>query len=759
VENNWDTEDPGFESKEYSDTQSPILAGLTSAQADAVTTKEGPLLVVAGPGSGKTRVLTHRIAVLVQDGVYPSQILAVTFTNKAAAEMRSRISSLVGPTAAERMWVGTFHAVCLRLLRPYAELAGLPPRFLISDEDYSRRLIESVLTDRDPGLKAQDAKLVGAAISWAKNRGLHPNNLPSELTEVSPSLADDYQAYQERLASLGMADFDDLLLTTCGLLEKNPEVLDHYRERFEHVLVDEVQDANSVQLRLADLLSSRTGNLCVVGDLDQSIYAWRGASPSGMEHFEASHPGTKVVVLEQNFRSTPQIVEVCNAVIARNRSLHRPKLFTQNPTGQAVRLFAAIDEEDEARWIIDQILHSTMPLSQHAILVRTNSQTRPLEEQLLTHGLSYRVIGGLRFYDRAEVKDALAWLRIAVNPNDAFSLARAIVAPRRKIGERSINQILKLAAELNVNPIVAMRDGVESGTLPSRLGTPIAEFLGAYDTVVSAAHRGPQEALEAIRGPAGLADAVQARPSAPGQDRVDNLDELIRSATDFKPTNTVDNFQELSGLDRTLTFVEHAALVSATDNMEGQGVTIITTHAAKGLEFDSVFVAGVEAGLFPHSRSVGDPERLAEERRLLFVAVSRAALELTLTYCDYRNSFSGPPGGGPSPYLLDLPKSVTRLTSDARSTTYRHGRHTAPTRNPRPLLRTTVATPALAPKYQKAGPRIPAHTLKPGDKVSHPTFGAGVVEAVDGNTAIVSFSGIRRKLLLAYAPLKKVPDR
>jgi DNA helicase-2/ATP-dependent DNA helicase PcrA len=736
-----------------------LTEGLTAPQAEAVSSLTGPLMVIAGPGSGKTRVLTHRVGALVATGTYASRIMAVTFTNKAAAEMRERIADLVGEYEASRMWVGTFHAICLRLLRPYAELAGLPPRFLISDEDYSRKLIEAVVMQRDPDLKAKDAKLVGSAISWAKNQGLQPHNLPAYMTADEPELAGDYQAYQERLSSLGMADFDDLLLTTCRLLESESEVLAHYQERFDHILVDEVQDANAVQLRLADLLSARSGNLCVVGDLDQSIYSWRGASPEGMADFESTHPHTKVIVLEENFRSTPEILETASALIARNKSLHRPKLFTSNPPGQPVRVYSAVDEVDEARWIVDQVLHSTHPLEAHAVLVRTNSQTRAIEEQLMRHGVGYRVIGGLRFYDRAEVRDALAWLRIAVNPFDSMSMARAMGAPRRGIGQRSIEQILELSESLGQDPISAIRKSISEGLLPKRLTQPLSQFIEAYDAVVEAGTRGPSEALEAIATTAGLAEAVQGRPAAPGQDRLENLEELVRSAKEFRPMNTVDQNQVILGLDKTMTFVEHSALVSATDNTEGSGVTIITAHAAKGLEFPVVFVAGVETGLFPHSRSITDNDKIAEERRLLFVASSRAQEELSLSYCDYRTTFHGPPGGGPSPFLRDLPASVRRVhsTTFAKTPSSAGGRWnpTASTRTTLPGSRRALLPQTMTTKTTKRGPRLAAAELVEGTRVKHPQFGTGTVEEVEGNQASINFGGTSRKLLLEYAPLER----
>jgi DNA helicase-2/ATP-dependent DNA helicase PcrA len=686
--------------------------------------------------------------------------MAVTFTNKAAAEMRQRVTDLIGHDEASRMWIGTFHAICLRLLRPYAERAGLPPRFLISDEDYSRKLIESIVTQRDPELKAKDAKLVGSAISWAKNQGLHPGELPTHLTADTPTLPDDYRAYQERLASLGMADFDDLLLTTQRLLEAHPDILAHYQERFDHVLVDEVQDANSVQLTLADLLSAGSLNLCVVGDLDQSIYSWRGASPAGMAGFEAAHPSTKVVVLEQNFRSTPEILATASALIARNKSLHRPALFTDNPHGSPVRLFAASDESDEARWIVDQILHSTHPLEDHAILVRTNSQTRPLEEQLLKHGLGYRVIGGLRFYDRAEIRDALAWLRIVVNPFDTMSLTRALSAPRRGIGERGLAQITDLATSSTTDPITAMRQGLAGEQFPRRLATPLTAFLAAYDAVLTAAQIGPAEALKAIAGPAGLAEAVQGRPAAPGQDRVENLDELIRSAADFNPVNAVEYSDTPTGLDLTLTFVEHTALISATDNTEGTGITIITAHAAKGLEFESVFVAGVETGLFPHSRSITDNEKIAEERRLLFVACSRARSDLTLSYCEYRTSYNGPPGGGPSPFLRDLPADVAKTRSGQRYAASPKSWSSPDTsRTTLPGARRSLLPTALRVTPVPSAPRLDPSSLAVGDHVEHSKFGSGVVEQLDGQTGIFRFGTARRKLLLDFAPLRRVPPQ
>ena len=537
-------------------------------------------------------------------------------------------------------------------------------------------------------------------------------------------------------------------------------MLTNYQDRFDHVLVDEVQDANSVQLRLADLLSARTKNLCVVGDLDQSIYSWRGASPDGMASFEQSHPGTEVVVLEENFRSTPEILATASALIARNKSVHRPALFTNNPLGEPVTLYAAADEVDEARWIVDQILHSSFALDDHAVLVRTNSQTRAIEEQLMRHGLGYRVIGGLRFYDRAEVRDALAWLKIVVNPFDSLSLARATSAPRRGVGQRSIEQILELAQRLGCDPISAIRKSLVEDLLPKRMSQALEQFMEAYDAVHHGAQQGPAQALEAIATTAGLAEAIQGRPAAPGQDRLENLEELIRSAKEFNPVNTVDMAQAITGPDLTMTFVEHSALVSATDDTQGTGVTIITAHAAKGLEFPVVFVAGVETGLFPHSRSIADNDKIAEERRLLFVATSRAQRELSISYCEYRTSFNGPPGGGPSPFLRDLPESVRQVRSTtAPSAPYRGGwqRPDAPsTRTVLPGSKRSLLPRPMTAVTTKSGPRLVSADLRLRSTVRHPHFGVGEVTSIDGTQVQVDFGGTVRKLLLEYAPLELV---
>lgn len=763
-----------------------ITAGLTNAQRHAVLHKNGPLLVVAGPGSGKTRVLTRRVAALVASGTSPSRILAVTFTNKAADEMRGRIADLVGPEQARRMWAGTFHAVCLRMLRPNATLVNLPSHFNIADEDYARRLIESIVMEHDPEAKPKQARAVGAFISWAKNMGLTPESLPSSVTATAsdPDLVRYFTDYQERLEALGMADFDDLLVKTHQLFERHEHIRRQYQERFDYVLVDEAQDANAVQLRLADAWSGGTGNLCLVGDGDQSIYMWRGALPSGMTEFESRHRTTVVVVLEQNFRSTAPILEVCRALIAKNPSSHRPALFTENTANDPVVCYAAANERDEADWIVSQISGSTLDPSDFAVLVRTNAQTRAIEEMLMRRGIAYRVIGGLRFYDRAEVRDALAWLRLALNPDDALSLARALSAPRRGLGEKAIEQILELARELGCDPVSAARQGIATGAFAKVRTNRLQGFLEALDAVTTACAEGPAAALHAIIDDAGLKEAVAGRKAGEHQDRLENLEELVHAAESFRPQEVAETDLGLSGHELTVRFVEHAALISATDDVVGQGVTLITAHAAKGLEFPVVFVSGIEAGLFPHARSAGSAEQVSEERRLLYVACSRAAQLLRLSYCVDRGVYHWTSAaGGASPFLDDLPTNVVFEFSDeldphdvllSAPRPFRSSEKTAP-RAGRVATHAWGSTSARTAgafaarpghsdpsRVPQATPPTPLHKLRAGDlrigsRVRHRSYGEGTVTELTVEEATVNFQGAPRRLVLAFAPLELVP--
>jgi DNA helicase-2/ATP-dependent DNA helicase PcrA len=636
-----------------------LLAGLNPDQVEAVRTLEGPLLVVAGPGSGKTRVLTHRSAALLRGGVPAWRQLAVTFTNKAAGEMRDRLEQLVGAEASRQMWVATFHSMCARILRANAEAAGLGRDFTIVDSDDSSKLLAAGLERAGQGkLERKELRSLRAEISRAKNEG----RTIAEIAARGPAdrlLAAAWTYYEQELERVNGLDFDDLMLRCLRLLETDAVVRERYQQKFSHVSVDEAQDTNFVQWRLIQILAAGHGNVMLVGDADQSIYRFRAADPSFMAGFAEEWTNAKVVVLHQNYRSTANILDVVRAVIAPNEAPNRPALTTDAAAGAPVKLYIARDDRDEASWVCRRIAATPGSHGAHAILVRTHAQTRVLEEALKLSGLPYDLVGMTKFYDRAEVKDALSYLRAAVNPRDAIAFRRALTTPKRGIGPAMIDAIDADAADGDV--VAAAR---RAATGRSAKAQALAGFLDVLDAVRDAAGTaGPAAALNvAIR--VGGVKAMYAK-DADGHTRVENMQELVNAAAAYVVDDTqvtVDGtpVPALPADRQTVAFLENVALVAAGDDVEDGGgrVQVITAHASKGKEFGHVYVVGVEDGFFPYVRSTTDDE-IAEERRLLFVACSRAERTLTLSRARQRVLFGGSPDvREPSPFLVSLPDAV-----------------------------------------------------------------------------------------------------
>lgn len=653
---------------------SELLVGLNAPQREAVQSLAGPLLVVAGPGSGKTRVLTHRVAALLAAGVSPWGILVVTFTNKAAAELKSRLATRVGTDTASKLWVTTFHAACARILRYHYAEANLPRGFSICDSDDSKRLIKALLGASGALDDAQAVRIVASAISTAKNAGLSPDDVARRGGPREQAIARTMHAYQGRLQSMGAVDFDDLLLRTMKLLEHNEVIRNHYREKLRYVLVDEYQDTNVVQERIVRyLVDPARAELCCAGDFDQSIYGWRGASPGVLQQFSTTYPSAKVVILEQNYRSTKAIVEVSSAIIAPNPARYRPHLFTDNTAGAPVAVHEAADDRDEASWIVKRIKARTGRLSDFAILLRTNAQTRSLEEALMSAQIPYQLVGALKFYARAEIKDALSYLRVAANPHDNLSFERCANSPRRGVGEVALSSLIERGRATERSGAQQLDYEVQTASLPARSRAGLLKLHEAITAVRTAAEESIEAAVTAAVQTTGLYASL-APVQREGPDRQANLGELITAAARADADRALGQsadpqIEHDAGIHpAVMDFLESVALAGAEEvETPRDEVLLMTAHSSKGREFPHVIVAGVEDGYFPHERV--DEDDLDEERRLLFVAVSRAQRTLALTFCRSRMLFGHVTARTPSPFLESLPNSVQWSAAPERAVT------------------------------------------------------------------------------------------
>ena len=769
-----------------------IDEGLNPAQLDAVTHPSGPLLIVAGAGSGKTRVLTRRIAHLIAErGVSPFAILAITFTNKAAGEMKERVAELVGPVA-HRMWVSTFHSACVRILRRDAERIGYPSRFSIYDQADSVRLVGHVLRDLGLDVKRFPARGIQAAVSSAKNDGLTATQYADRATgPVEARVAEVFTRYQGRLQQAGAMDFDDLLGNAVRLLREHPEVLADHRRRFEHVLVDEYQDTNSVQNELVLLLGAEHRNVCVVGDSDQSIYQFRGADIRNILEFEQAFPDATVVVLDQNYRSTQIILDAANAVITRNESRTPKELWTDAGRGERIVRYRADDENDEARWITLRIagFHDggRYRWPDMAVFYRTNAQSRAIEEQLIRFGVPYKVIGGTRFYDRREIRDALAYLRLAANPADEVAARRVLNVPKRGVGDTSVAKVVAWARHAGIGFVEALGHAEEAG-VSGRAVSGIRSFLELLDTLVDRVDDGPATVLEAALDASGYLAEMRAEHTIEAEGRIENLAELVGVASEF---DSVDEYLEQVGLvadtdqlpDASGTAVEGVAVEGAaagdgTGEDQGQ-VLLMTLHAAKGLEFPVVFIAGVEEGVFPHLRALGDPKQLEEERRLAYVGITRARERLHLSHAWSRMLFGSTQYNPPSRFLDEIPDGLIVESEDSRRE--RRPRDTGWSSRAGRRERTdrwsdadTGSQVVSSPGADEPGgsvigagvPRAPvpsgAHELglDAGERVLHGAWGEGIVVSVSGegdrSEAVVRFPSVgEKRLLLVWAPLER----
>ena len=725
-------------------SESPLFATLNPTQREAVAATEGPVLVVAGAGSGKTRVLTYRIAHLVRDlGVSPYEILAITFTNKAAGEMKERVEALIGRVAHD-MWVSTFHSACVRILRQEIGRFGYRSSFTIYDDADANRLITMCIKDLDLDPKRFPPRQMKAAISRAKNELVDYETFASRDSGFyHEKAADIYRLYQQRLVEASAVDFDDILKLTVELFQAFPDVLERWQNRFRYVLVDEYQDTNHAQYMLVKLLAQRHRNVCVVGDSDQSIYAFRGADLRNIMEFEKDYPDARIVLLEQNYRSTQTILDAANAVITNNAGRKPKRLWTDEGSGEPIVVFEAQDEHEEAAYIAEEITRladTGIAPDEVAVFYRTNAQSRVIEELFVRFGVTYQVVGGLKYYDRREVKDALAYLKSIVNPDDQVSIKRIINTPKRAIGDTSVAHVDRFSQSHGIGFMDALRRVREIDTLTTRAQNAIADFVALMDVIAEKATIGPEAAVDAVLTDTGYLDAVRSERTIEAMGREENLRELLTAAGEFEETGPAsmgpDDWQALDGLGKLGMFLESISLVTDLDAIDqSRAVTLMTLHNAKGLEYPAVFLTGLEDGVFPHMRALGDPAELEEERRLCYVGITRAERRLYLTRAWSRNLWGQNNYNGPSRFLKEIPDG---LTTEAKR------------------MRRSRSLEAASPIST-----VSDADIESGDRVRHSHWGDGVVREVVGTgdraEAVVVFNGHgAKRLLLAWAPLERI---
>lgn len=734
------------------------LESLNPEQREAVVWAGGPMLIFAGAGSGKTRVITHRIARLIQDGVYPSRILAVTFTNKAAREMRERVASLVGDRA-NSMWIGTFHSLCARLLRIEGKNIGIDPNFIIYDDSDQLSLIREIFKVKNIDDKSIQARSILSEISSAKEKLLTPEKYAEKATGFFERIAADvYKSYNALLSKANALDFDDILFYAVRLLEQRRDVLEKYQERFLHVLVDEYQDVNYAQYQIVHQLSGKHRNIVVVGDDDQSIYAWRGADVSLILKFGSDHPDAKIVKLERNYRSTKNILAAANAVIQKNRGRASKQLWTENEEGAAITLTQAGTEQDESMMVADAILKDVRMgrrnYGDFAVLYRTNAQSRVVEEAFLTMRLPHVLVGGVRFYERKEIKDMLSYLRLTFNVRDDVSVKRVANVPPRGIGPGAWSAIEKWANERDLPLWNALSEQEVQSMLPKKTGGGVRAFVGGITEAAELAEQGPvTPVLKSLMSSSGYLDMLREDRSDDSISRLENLQELINVTNEYDATS---ESPSLGG------FLESVSLVADVDKLNegGEAVTLMTLHSAKGLEFPVVYLLGLEEGVFPHSRSLNSDSEIEEERRLCYVGMTRAREELHLVHAHRRSLYGQPNFNRRSRFLDDVPNEILDTLSHS-------GYAMPPERRSVYQERSgsyTVTSPSESLFEEKPTLRSPSY--KPpfdvGQKVRHAKFGIGVVVAcnpIKNDTEVtVAFPGVVgvKKLAQSFAKLEAV---
>ncbi|MEV2279402.1 UvrD-helicase domain-containing protein [Nocardiopsis sp. NPDC049922] len=794
-------------------SQEQLLEGLNGPQREAVTHSGAPLLIVAGAGSGKTRVLTHRIAHLMADrGVRPGEILAITFTNKAAAEMRERIEALLGARAANTMWTMTFHSACVRILRREGHRLGYPSSFTIYDSADSARLMQLVCKELDLDPKRFPPKSFSAQVSNLKNELVDYDTFAEQAqTEQEKKLAEAYQLYQRRLHEAGAMDFDDLIMITVNLFQMYPDVAEYYRRRFRHVLVDEYQDTNHAQyVFVRELVGAEqeTGaegsapagavppaELCVVGDADQSIYAFRGATIRNILEFERDFPNARTILLEQNYRSTQTILSAANAVIDRNEGRPAKNLWSENGEGTAITGYVADNEHDEAAFVVGEIDEltddGTVTPGEVAVFYRTNAQSRVFEDVFIRMGLPYKIVGGVRFYERKEIRDILAYLRVLANPEDTVSLRRILNVPKRGIGARAEEAVELFAARERISFARALRRVDEIPGIATRSARAVGSFTALLDELAEIVPTGsPAEIVEAVLSKTGYLSELTESKDIQDESRVENLEEFVDVAREFEHTFAALVEEEPPGVDAPLEeggesagggagavdpgeptlvdFLERISLVADTDQIpdaddEGGVVTLMTLHSAKGLEFPVVFLTGMEDGVFPHTRTLGDKQELEEERRLAYVGLTRARQLLYVSRAAVRSAWGTPSYNPASRFLDEIPSSLVE---------WRRAESTLAAPPSRSIGGSSWGSGGFGggtgfgggSRSRGAGstPKKEAPTLSVGDLVTHDSFGMGRVQLVEGTgdktKARIDFGADigEKDFLVKYAPIEKL---
>ena len=758
-----------------------LLEGMNERQKEAVQHTQGPLLIMAGAGSGKTRVLTHRMAyILAEEEVHPWNILAITFTNKAAREMKERVSQLVGPQA-EDMWVSTFHSMCVRILRRDIELLGYQRSFTICDPSEQQTAMKRILKKLDIDSEKYDYRMILNRISQAKNDLEDVEEFSKKYTGyVEQIIAKCYREYQKELAKSMTLDFDDLIMLTVQLFQKHPETLQYYQQKFQYIHVDEYQDTNHAQYRLVTMLAKKFKNICVVGDADQSIYGWRGADMSNILEFEKDYQNAKVVLLEQNYRSTKTILQAANHVIENNFNRKVKKLWTENDEGQPITYYHAQSEQDEGRYVLSQIqslLRDGYHYDDFAILYRTNAQSRVMEENLLKSNIPFRLVGGQRFFERLEIKDLLAYLRLIVNPQDDLSFRRIVNSPKRGIGATSLDKLNDFASMHQFSLLEA-----SSQTALSPLSGKAAKALEKFAEMIEDLRKMQEflsisEFVEQVIEKTGYIAALEQQHTMEADARIENIQEFISVAKQFEQ----DRLEEESEDSPLLQFLTDLSLVSDADSDEGDGrmVTLMTLHAAKGLEFPVVFIIGLEEGIFPSLRSMMENgDDVEEERRLAYVGITRAEQKLYLTNAYSRLLYGRTQSNRPSRFILEIGEELfdskqqqsyghtTRESSSFVSKTSSSGslfdkyraKSQATTYQPK-----VVQPSSIQPVRKQTVAASDGAVWKVGDKVMHKKWNVGTVVKVTGegtNQEIdVAFAGMGIKRLLAsFAPIERIEE-
>jgi DNA helicase II / ATP-dependent DNA helicase PcrA len=733
------------------------LNTLNAEQKEAVVTTEGPLLILAGAGSGKTRVLTYRIAYLIENGVYPGSILAITFTNKAASEMRERVEVLVGGEA-RKMWISTFHSTCVRILRMDIEKLGYNKNFVIYDTSDQEKLVKECLQELNLDEKIFQPKDMLYKIGSLKDILMDEDTFYRQNANdfKNKRIAEIYKLFQKKLRTNNALDFNDIIMKTVILFKNHPDVLEHYQRKFRYVLVDEYQDTNKAQYELVNLIAKAHRNLCVVGDDDQSIYGWRGADISNILDFEEDYPNVKTVKLEQNYRCTKNILEAANYVIANNEKRKKKRLWTENCQGENIKFYRADSDRDESGFIVNQIVKQVNEGSSFrdfAILYRTNAMSRILEEGFVTTGIPYKVVGGLKFYDRKEVKDILAYLKVINNPLDSISLERIVNTPRRGIGDASIEKVKEYALRKDVSMYSAMLELDNIEDLTKRAANSLDKFISLMNYfIVSRENTKVSDLINEILEKTGYLKELKDENTPESKSRIENLEELYSAAVEFE-----ENYE-----DKSLSmFLERVALVSDQDQIsEHGGVTLMTLHTAKGLEFPVVFIAGFEDGIFPHFSAREDYEEMEEERRLCYVGITRAKEHLYLTCAKQRLMFGRTMVNQISPFLEEIPEGLVQDISQKSVSFNRVYGYESPSANSFSNRKNHLAAPvAFTSSAPKANNGVKSNEIKAGVKINHKIFGKGLViavkEAAGDKQITVHFENAGLKnLLLGSAPIE-----